>query len=139
MSRSLYAHNNPEYDDAQVVAWQAAQVSAISLTNFGGRLLIGTPTRISFISHLPNFFFWTGFISDFAKSIYGTPRSHCLVLVAFLYLLSQVVVANISDISNLWIASTLLGSAHGFFSGLLPTLCLEWFGLREFSFFRFQQ
>ena len=59
MSRSLYAHNNPEYDDAQVVAWQAAQVSAISLTNFGGRLLIGTPTshlRIFFLLNVLSFF-----------------------------------------------------------------------------------
>ena len=43
MSRSLYAYNNPEYDDAQALKLQAAQVSAISLTNFGGRLSIGIP------------------------------------------------------------------------------------------------
>jgi len=114
MSRSLYAHNNPEYDDAQALRWQAAQVSAISLTNFGGRILIG-------------------FFSDFAKNIYRTPRSHSLILVAFLYLISQVVVASISNISNLWIASALLGFAHGSLSGLIPTVCLEWFGLPHFS------
>ena len=55
MSRSLYAHNNPEYDDAQALRWQAAQVSVISLTNFGGRLSIGTAHRISLIALLPNF------------------------------------------------------------------------------------
>ena len=42
ISRSLYAHNNPEYDEAEAVRWQAAQVSVISLTNFGGRIFIGT-------------------------------------------------------------------------------------------------
>ena len=57
MSRSLYAHNNPDYDDAQALKWQAAQVSAISLTNFAGRFLIGTPYRISLIALLPNFLF----------------------------------------------------------------------------------
>ena len=55
MSQSLYAHNNPEYDEAQALRWQAAQVSVISLTNFGGRILIGTARCISFITLLPNF------------------------------------------------------------------------------------
>ena len=41
MSGSLYAQNNPEYDETEALRWQAAQVSAISLTNFGGRILIG--------------------------------------------------------------------------------------------------
>jgi hypothetical protein len=47
MSRSLYAHNNSEYDEAQALRWQAAQVSVISLTNFGGRFFIGTADSIS--------------------------------------------------------------------------------------------
>ena len=55
MSRSLYADNNPEYDDTQALRWQAAQVSAISLTNFGGRILIGTVHCISLIALQPNF------------------------------------------------------------------------------------
>ena len=41
MSQSLYAYNNPRYDDAQALRWQAAQVSAISFTIFGGGILIG--------------------------------------------------------------------------------------------------
>ena len=43
-------------------------------------------------------------------------------------------VANTSNISNLWIASALLGFGHGSLSGLIPIVCLEWFGLREFFF-----
>ena len=51
MSRSLYAHNNPEYDNAHALKWQAAQVSVFSLTNFGGRLSIGySINRISLIT-----------------------------------------------------------------------------------------
>ena len=46
MSRSLYAHNNPEYDEARALRWQATQVSVISLTNFGGRIFIGTAHSI---------------------------------------------------------------------------------------------
>ena len=47
MSQSLYAHNNPaEYDEPQALRWQATQVSAISLTNFGGRIFIGTAHSI---------------------------------------------------------------------------------------------
>jgi len=114
MSRSLYAHNNPEIDETQALRWQAAQVSAISLTNFGGRIFIG-------------------FFSDTVKSLYRTPRSHCLVLVASFLLISQVSVANISNISNLWIASALLGLAHGCQACLIPTVCIEWFGMAHFS------
>jgi hypothetical protein len=132
MSRSLYAHNNPEYDDAQALGWQAAQVSAISLTNFGGRILIGTSYCISLTVYCLKFSYRTGFFSDFAKNLYRTPRSHSLILVTFLYLISQVAVANISNVSNLWIASAMLGLAHGSLSGLIPIVCLEWFGLREF-------
>jgi len=114
ISRCLYAHNNPRYDDAQALRWQGAQVSIISLTSFGGRILIG-------------------FFSDVAKSQYKAPRSHSLVLVAFLYLISQVAVANVSNISNLWISSALLGLAHGSLASTIPTVCLEWFGLPHFS------
>ena len=77
----------------------------------------------------------TGFFSDFTKSLYRTPRSHSLVLIASLYLISQVVVVRVSNISNLWIASALLGLAHGSAAVLAPAVCLEWFGLREFFFF----
>ncbi|KAF8812676.1 MFS general substrate transporter [Phlegmacium glaucopus] len=114
MSRCLYAHNNSLYNDAQALRWQAAQVSAISLSNFGGRIMIG-------------------FFSDFVKRLYKTPRSHSLVLVSLLCLISQVVAANVSNISNLWIASALLGLAHGSISGLIPTVSLDWFGLPHFS------
>jgi len=41
MSQSLYAYKNPKYDDAEAAAWQATQVSIISLTNFMGRIFIG--------------------------------------------------------------------------------------------------
>ena len=46
--------------------------------------------------------------------------------------MSQVIAANIFNISNLWIASALLGFAHGSTSAIIPTVCLEWFGLREY-------
>lgn len=136
MSRSLYAHNLPEYDEAQALRWQAIQVSAISLTNFGGRILIGKyGAQKHFESFscplLKRFSLNQGFFSDLAKNLYKTPRSHALALVALLYLISQVVAAYVSNISNLWIASALLGLAHGSISAMLPTVTLEWFGLRE--------
>ncbi len=42
MSQVLYAHEAQQYDDAKAAGWQAAQVSTISLTNFLGRIFIGT-------------------------------------------------------------------------------------------------
>ncbi|KAF8812969.1 hypothetical protein BYT27DRAFT_7085678, partial [Phlegmacium glaucopus] len=114
MSRCLYAHNNSLYNEAQAMRWQAAQVSAISLSNFGGRIMIG-------------------FFSDFSKRLYKMPRSHSLALVSFLCLISQVVAGNVSNVSNLWIASALLGLAHGSIATLIPAVSLEWFGLPHFS------
>ncbi|KAF8812677.1 MFS general substrate transporter [Phlegmacium glaucopus] len=114
MSRYLYAHDHFVYNEAQAMRWQAAQVSAISLSNFGGRIMIG-------------------FFSDFVKRLYKTPRSHSLALVSLLCLISQVVAANVSNISNLWIASALLGLAHGSTAALIPTVSQEWFGLPHFS------
>jgi len=41
MSQALYAHQYPVYDEKDAAGWQAAQVSAISLMNFSGRIFIG--------------------------------------------------------------------------------------------------
>lgn len=70
-------------------------------------------------------------MSDFGKSRLGLPRSYSLVLVAFFFFVSQVTAANVDKIGNLWMASMLLGLAHGSAFSLFPTVCIEWFGLRE--------
>jgi hypothetical protein len=41
MSQTLYAQNNSHYDEVEAGKWQAMQVSAISIMNFSGRILIG--------------------------------------------------------------------------------------------------
>ncbi len=41
MSQTLYAKNNPNYNEIEAAQWQAAQVSTISIMNFLGRILIG--------------------------------------------------------------------------------------------------
>ncbi|KAF9474613.1 MFS general substrate transporter [Pholiota conissans] len=114
MSQALYAHNNPHYDEVEASGWQATQVSAISLMNFSGRIFIGV-------------------VSDFAKNKYDMPRSYCLVLVALFFFISQVVASTEDKIENLWVASALLGLAHGSVFSLFPTVCLEWFGMPHFS------
>lgn len=72
-----------------------------------------------------------GLVSDFAKNRLALPRSYFLVLVSFFFFISQVAAANVADIRNLYIASALLGLAHGSVFSLFPTVCIEWFGLRE--------
>lgn len=57
MSQFLYAYKNPNYDDVEAARWQAAQVSAISLMNFSGRIFIGEQKDLSVISILPSFSF----------------------------------------------------------------------------------
>jgi len=115
MSQTLYAHKNPDYNDAEASAWQATQVSTISVTNFLGRIFIGL-------------------VSDFAKNEYDIPRSYCLVLVSSMAFVSQVVASKVDRIAHLWMASSLLGLAYGSAFSLFPTVCLEWFGMRQYPF-----
>ena len=61
------------------------------------------------------------------------PRSYAFILIASTLLVSQIVAANITDVSHLWIASSMVGLAHGSASLLVPAVCLEWFGMRVFT------
>jgi hypothetical protein len=73
-----------------------------------------------------------GIVSDTAKNRFGIPRSYCLVLVTIGVFLSQVAAATIDRTSNLWLASALLGISYGAVFSILPQICIEWFGLREY-------
>jgi hypothetical protein len=42
ISQALFAKGNPNYDEELASQWQATQVSAISIANFMGRILIGS-------------------------------------------------------------------------------------------------
>ena len=76
-------------------------------------------------------------IADSTKNHLRLPRSLCISLVAFAFILSQATVYAVDDVSNLWKGSALLGFAYGCLFGLFPTITIEWFGLRAYSpFFR---
>lgn len=70
-------------------------------------------------------------LADLMRSYVRLPRSFCIILVAVLFIISQVMCFAIEDVSNLWKASALLGLAYGGMFGLFPTITIEWFGLRE--------
>jgi hypothetical protein len=72
-----------------------------------------------------------GLFADFTKNNLHQQRSMCLTLVASLFLVSQLACLSITDVSDLWKASALLGIAYGGMFGLIPTISIEWFGLRE--------
>ena len=79
MSRSLYAHNNPtDYDEAQALRWQAAQVSAISFTNFGGRIFIGTAHSIPLLPFCLNILIQASF-----RTLQGAYIEHHVLTVSF--------------------------------------------------------
>jgi hypothetical protein len=110
IAQALLAHRKPDYDEAESAAWQAAQVSTISLASFAGRVLIGI-------------------VADMVKSRLHVPRSFCMPVISALFVLSQLLLATISDVRQLWMASVLLGLAYGCWFGLIPTILIEWFGL----------
>ncbi|KAI0002902.1 major facilitator superfamily domain-containing protein [Russula compacta] len=114
VAQALLAHGNPSYDEAESSAWQAAQVSAISLASFFGRVAIGI-------------------VADKAKSRLRVPRSFCLPLVTTFFILALLLLIAIDNVHHLWTASGLLGLAYGCWFGLLPTISIEWFGLAHFS------
>lgn len=74
-----------------------------------------------------------GLTSDFFTNRYLLRRSSCLALVACLFLISQIVAANVEDVRDLWKASALVGLAYGGTVGLLPPVIIEWFGLGTIS------
>ncbi|KAF5337303.1 hypothetical protein D9611_002979 [Ephemerocybe angulata] len=114
MSQALYAFKNPKYDPVEAARWQSTQVSSISLMNCAGRILIGV-------------------ISDFGKNRFDIPRSYCLVLVSLACFISQIVTARVDHVTDLWLASSVLGLGYGAVFSLLPTVCMEWFGMTHFS------
>ncbi|KAI0717569.1 MFS general substrate transporter [Cerioporus squamosus] len=114
ISQSLFAFNNPDYDEVKAAQWQATQVSTVSLMNCLGRICIGI-------------------IADFTKTKLHLPRSFCIVLVATMFVISQLTCFAIEDINHLWKASVLLGLAYGGLFGLVPTVVIDWFGLTHFS------
>ncbi|KAK7001642.1 NmrA domain-containing protein [Favolaschia claudopus] len=99
MSQALFAQGNPEYDEIKAAQFQATQVSTISIMNFAGRIVIGV-------------------ISDILKNRFGFPRSYSLLLVSSLFFCSQILAAQITDVTNLWKASTLVGLSYGTIFGL---------------------
>lgn len=110
IAQALFAHGNTDYDEVESSAWQAAQVSVISLANCFGRIIIGI-------------------IADAVKSRAHVPRSFCLPFVSTLFILALLLLTVINDVHHLWAASGFVGLAYGCWFGLLPTLSIEWFGL----------
>lgn len=98
-----------------------------------GRITIGLPLLCSVGSSRSHAepTFRAGVIADFTKGKLKLPRSYCMVIVATLFIVSQMMTFSIGSISNLWKASALLGFAYGGLFGLFPTLVIEWFGLGE--------
>jgi hypothetical protein len=136
MAQGLYALDVglDKWNDVDALAYQAAQVSIISVFNCVGRIFIGKYDSVFFKKyHAHRPYVNLGVISDITKSRLHFPRSYCLVLVSALVLTSQIVAAFIVHISNLWKASALLGLGYGTIYGLFPTMAIEWFGMRQSS------
>ncbi|KAF8075789.1 major facilitator superfamily domain-containing protein [Lyophyllum atratum] len=114
MSQALYAQSTTVYDPKEAARWQADQVASISVLNCLSRIFIGL-------------------VTDYGKNRFGLPRSYSLVLVSSFFFISQVMAANVDDVRHLWMASAMLGLAHGSVFSLFPNVCLEWFGMPHFS------
>ncbi|PWN32787.1 MFS general substrate transporter [Meira miltonrushii] len=117
MTRTLYEYNKRQKGDVQQL--QAHQVSAISIGNALGRILMGL-------------------MSDLVVNRTGDARYRVflLLVVCTLALLSQGAAAwpnIISDLKKLFGMSIVTGLMYGTLFGLCPVLTFEWFGLRHFS------
>ncbi|KAL4075473.1 hypothetical protein J3A83DRAFT_4220212 [Scleroderma citrinum] len=74
-----------------------------------------------------------GLISDFMHTRLRISRAYCMCIVSSLFIISQVLATNLSDVNTLWIATILLGFAYGSMAGQLPAIMIEWFGLAHLS------
>ncbi|EPQ32198.1 uncharacterized protein PFL1_00395 [Pseudozyma flocculosa PF-1] len=104
---------------ASVQKLQAQQVSAISLCNASGRIIIGL-------------------LSDFLVNRTGSAsqRVWLLIVVTTLAFLSQLLAAlprTIQTVHQLLGVSVLTGLSYGTLFGLCPVLMFEWFGMKHFS------
>lgn len=104
---------------ASVQQLQARQVSAISLCNASGRIIIGL-------------------LSDFLVNRTGsaTKRVWLLIVVTTLAFASQLLAAKpgaIETVHDLLLVSMLTGLAYGTLFGICPVLVFEWFGMAHFS------
>ncbi|KAG8992142.1 hypothetical protein FRB94_011943 [Tulasnella sp. JGI-2019a] len=115
MAQALYLkeHNGERNEEAES-KWQAAQVSVTSVANCLGRVIIGIS-------------------ADSVHSRWGAPRVYFATAVSVLFLVSQLLLMNITLVGQLWQASAALGLAYGGMFGLLPVVTYEWFGLKHFS------
>lgn len=128
MSQALFARGDPTFDTIESAQWQAAQVSITSIANCLGRVLFGMlftfNFTIVFISKI-------GSAADVAKHRYNWQRSYFIAMISFTFIVSQVVLYNVSSVQTLWTASALLGLGYGGMFGLFPTIIIEWFGLGQ--------
>ncbi len=129
--QALFAKGNPDFDDRKAAQWQATQVSTISITNCLGRILIGTRALFLCLFDIRLLIYQLpGLTADFTKNKLRFPRSFCISLVALGFIIAQVIVYSVDNVSELWKGSAVLGLAYGGLFGLFPTITIEWFGLR---------
>ncbi|SPO19825.1 uncharacterized protein UTRI_00220_B [Ustilago trichophora] len=123
--RTTYPNSTSDFESMKLTAkqnvqqMQAQQVSAISLCNFSGRIMIGLLSDL-----LVN------------KTSSAANRVWLLIVVTTLALASQLLAAfpgAISTVDDLFAVSTLTGLAYGTLFGVCPTLVFEWFGMKHFS------
>ena len=112
ISQALFAHDNPDFDTVLSAQWQARQVSLISIANCVGRIALGSA-------------------ADFGKHHWGWHRPYWMSTISTIFILSQIFVFAVGDVTSLWKASITLGFAYGGMFGLFPTIVIESFGLGE--------
>ncbi|GAA5995010.1 uncharacterized protein JCM10292_004485 [Rhodotorula paludigena] len=110
----------PETDPSQVALVQSRLVSLLSIFNCLGRLAIGL-TADFFTHHAP--------VCRFA-------RIWWLVATAGLFVASQVLAGQaerVDGFGGLTLPTMMVGTAYGTLFGAVPVVCLERFGMRDFS------
>lgn len=115
IAQALYINDNHgDWNELEGSKLQATQVSLTSLGNCAGRVLVGIS-------------------ADMAHNRWGWPRVYLATAVSALFLVSQFILMGVNHIGSLWLASASVGLAYGGAFGLLPTITIEWFGLKHFS------
>lgn len=135
MARALVLRDNTNPDEEESAKWQTFHVSTLSIASCIGRILIGIlslppPSGVLYL-HKVQTLHCLGLIADFGNHK-GTRRARCLSIVAITFLISQLVGIRVQEIKHLRYAVSLVGISYGGVFALLPSIVIEWFGMRSY-------
>lgn len=112
VSAQFSSHEPPKNSSAATI--QAVQVSIISLSSFGGRVI-------------------AGFLSDFIHRKLNAQRQWVVLATIALLAIGQLALIRMEGLEFIKFTSILIGGGYGLLNGTYPAIIADTFGVKNFS------